>query len=621
MPARLQQQRDSSFVFRIRGHVCAVLIGGLIGGQIAMAPLSAPAMQLPIDNPDVVANWDNTVSVGASWRLEDQDQDLIGRSNGGNANSINFDNGNLNYDKGDLWSAPIKLTSELDIEYNNYALFMRGLVFYDFVIMDSDVARKDPITGKQIQLSPSAERLSGYDWRLLDAFISGDYEINDMYLNLRAGNMVLNWGESTFIQNGINIVNPVEVSALRLAGSEIKEALKPLPMLNATLSVTEKLSFEGFYQFAFRHTDIEPEGTFLSANDFASPGGHFVMLGFGNPLIPDSPSNLIGTGANNGVGVVVSRGADRDGDDQGQFGLAMRYFEPALNDTEFGFYWLRVHSRLPLLSVRTGTPVGLATGDYAASASYFREFPEDLNTLGVSFSTEAGTTGIALQGDLAYAIDRPIQVDDVTLLFAALTPLAAVNPDARIFGLGGLGVHGFDEEIRGWKEKDVLQYQMTATKLFGPTLGADQAVLLGEAGLTYVIDLENEDTLAYEGPGTTTHGNSLYTLAGIQPATQTEGFADDFSWGYRLLGRLEYNNAIGPVALLPRVAFAHDVNGTTPGPGGNFVSNRKRLTAAITANYQNVVRGELSYTSFFGGDEFNVLSDRDFISISASYSF
>ena len=84
----------------------------------------------------------------------------------------------------------------------------------------------------------------------------------------------------------------------------------------------------------------------------------------------------------------------------------MRYFEPALNDTEFGFYWLRVHSRLPLLSVRTGSLVGLGTGDYAASANYFREFPENLNTLGLSFNAEAGTTGIALQGDLAYAIRK-----------------------------------------------------------------------------------------------------------------------------------------------------------------------------------------------------------------------
>jgi hypothetical protein len=598
-----------------------------VTGAVALLPATpALARSFSAADGELTGSFDNTVSAGVSVRVEDRDQDLIGRSNGGRANSINYDNGNLDYDKGDPWSAPLKLTSELELNYHNVGLFLRGLVYYDFVIMDSDVDRKDPITGRQIKLSPSAERLAGYDWIPLDAYITYDFELQDTLATLRAGNQVISWGESTFIQNGINTVNPADLSRLRIAGSELREALKPQPMLDLNLSLNDKLSAEAFYQLVWRHTEIEPDGTYLSQNDFASPGGHYVFFGFGRPDVPDSPANLLGAGRVNPrlapVGVVVERGADRDAKDEGQFGLALRYFEPALNNTEFGFYWTHLHSRLPVLSARSGTLAGLASGDYGSSAEYFREFPEGLDTLGVSFNTTLPSSGVALQGEFSYGIDRPVQVDEVELLFAALTPLAAVNPNFQPFLQNGLGAYGFDEYVPGYKEKDVLQYQMTATQLLGPQFGADQMVVLGEVGVTYVRDLEDPRELMYNAPGTYTHVNPLFTQLGIQPATEREdGFADDLSWGYRLVTRLEYNNAIGAVSLLPQLAFSHDVDGTTPGPGGNFVEDTLGVTATLGAGYLDTTRMALSYSAFSSGGKYNMLKDRDFVSLTASYAF
>ena len=92
-----------------------------------------------------------------------------------------------------------------------------------------------------------------------------------------------------------------------------------------------------------------------------------------------------------------------------------------------------------------------------------------------------------------------------------------------------------------------MQGQATASRLLGPTLGADQLLILGEVGATFIRDMESKSELRYEGPATFTGGNSILTLTGAQPATQTDGFADDFSWGYRLLARADYNNAIGPI--------------------------------------------------------------------------
>ena len=583
--------------------------------------LEAAAISLDMGNAEVKGTIDTTLSAGLSVRATGRDADLIGRSNGGTANSINYDNGNLNYDNGDIFSAPFKLTQEIELEYKNIGFFGRWSAFYDIAIEDQDLDRRDRLTGRDVELSDSAQRLSGRNIRPLDIYLSTDFDLGDYSVAVKLGNQVVSWGESTFIQNGINTINPVELGVLRGAGAELREGLKPVPMVDTSISLNDNLSVELFYQFVFRHTEIEPEGTFLSVNDFASPGGNIVFLGFGTPMVPDS-SLVFGRGANSPFGVAVQRGDDRDAKDQGQFGVAFRYFEPNLNDTEFGFYWTRLHSRLPMLSVQTGSPQGVGAGDFASSSSYFREFPENLDTVGVSFNTTIPGSGTALQGELSYAIDRPLQVDEVELLFAAFTPLAQLNPDLRVFMANGLGGFGFNERIQGYREKDVLQYQQTATHLFGPMAGADQLVGLLEVGLTYVDGLENKDELLYNAPGTYTHGNPLFTRAGVQPATQSKGdFADDFSWGYRLLTRAEYNNVIGSVSLAPQIAFSHDVTGTTPGPGGNFVEDRKVVTLTLGANYLSKVRTAISYSNFFDGGVANQRKDRDFVSVTASYAF
>ncbi len=105
------------------------------------------------------------------------------------------------------------------------------------------------------------------------------------------------------------------------------------------------------------------------------------------------------------------------------------------------------------------------------------------------------------------------------------------------------------------------------------------------------------------------------------PITEPDGFADDFSWGYRLAIRADYNNAIGPVTVSPRFAWAHDVSGTTPGPGGSFVDGRKQWTLGVGFNYLNKWIFDLAYTDYSGGGQYNVLYDRDFFAASVRYSF
>jgi hypothetical protein len=691
------------------GVVLPVLLAMLCG---------TPAMAFQFNLGEVDGSLDSTLSYGLSWRVSDRDPDIIGLQEGGNAYSHNFDDGNLNYDKGDLISNTTKITSELALDYNNFGLFVRGTAFYDFENEKGDRARTP--------LRSQALDLVGSDVALLDAYAWWNFEVGSTLGQLRVGDQVLSWGESTFIQNGINVINPFAVSKLRVPGAELKEGLVPVGLVSASISPTENLTFEAFYQYQWDQVIIDPPGSYWSTNDFAGDGGDKVMLGFAE--VPDMGnalpiSTLLG----------VPRATDIYADDDGQYGLAMRVYAPGLNDTEFGFYYMNYHSRLPVISSWTGDLAGLsaaanmsnvttaivgtylgdpsstlpalvgagmvagasqvqagaiaqtvlglaaavppsaiydvltnsdnplnanlvsaataaATDAYAKTASYQVEYPEDIQLFGMSFNTVLPESGVALQGEISHRQDAPLQVDDLELLLATLEPLtiakalgsaaftpayadAVLDPNYSQYDTVSpfdILANGGSIYTSGYEELDITQAQTTATKLFGPTFGADQFVMVGEVGVTYVHDMPSKDELRFDGPGTPTTGNpkhaldtSLYPLAAHsdKDAEPAETFADDTSWGYRLVGKLDFNNAIGAVTLSPRIAWAHDVSGISPGPGGNFIEGRKAITFGLGANYQNTWTADLSYTDFFGAGRYNLVNDRDFVALNIKYSF
>jgi hypothetical protein len=223
-------------------------------------------------------------------------------------------------------------------------------------------------------------------------------------------------------------------------------------------------------------------------------------------------------------------------------------------------------------------------------------------------------------------------MDDVEILYAALSPLRLLPPVpqlAPLIGLGTLlannnqvGAYGFSQEITGYRRFDTTQAQMTATKVFSHLCGADQVVIVVEGAWSTVHDLPDQSELRLEAPGTYTSGNELFTTARIQPATEpASAFPTKNAWGYVVAGRLEYNNAIGAVNVVPRFSWAQDVDGVSPGPGGNFIEGRKGLTVGLGFNYLSKWELDLSYTSFFGADRYNLQNDRDFVAANVKFTF
>jgi hypothetical protein len=129
-----------------------------------------------------------------------------------------------------------------------------------------------------------------------------------------------------------------------------------------------------------------------------------------------------------------------------------------------------------------------------------------------------------------------------------------------------------------------------------------------------------ESELRLEGPGTPLPGNPLVAAANGVPA-QDGGFATAFSWGYRVVTRMDFESVVGALGMSPRLAFSHDVEGVSPVPAGNFVEGRKAITVGLGLSYLARWAADLSWTDFFGGGSHNQILDRDFVSASLKYAF
>ncbi|MGV6853331.1 MAG: DUF1302 domain-containing protein [bacterium] len=589
-------------MMRLSSLALAVAMG--LTGLVSLD--AAKAMQ--INKGDFQGSWDTTVTYGGAWRMEKRDSSLVGKANlnpfifletnqqqrqAPGRWSVNSDDGNLLYDRGDTINHSLKVLTEFGFSYKNMGGLIRANALYDF----ENAGRDD--------ISDVAKSLIARDANLLDAFVYYDFDVAENHAaSIRLGRQVVSWGESAIIQGGINVINPVDVSKLRVAGAELKEALLPMDMVWGTVDLTDNLSMEALYMLEFEQIDPDPQGTYFSTNDFGTPGADFVMLGFGlfDEQFP---------------GATIRRGKNRPVSENGQYGVAFRYYSQELNDTEFGLYYLNYHSRLPLLS---GVAV---TNSSPESGSYFVEYPEDIHLIGLSFNTTIGT--VAFAGEHTYRPNQPLQFDDVELLFAALSPLNAAIPSEYDRFNSQLGDFAPGDEVRGWERHRTSQFQFTLTNVFGPNdfLGVDQWVAFGEFGAYKVWDMPSKDVLRYNGPGTDTAGGAdLNSGRSRNPITQEGGFADSFSWGYRLAMRFDYNSVFGTaINLQPRIAFNHDVTGTSPGPGGSFIEGRKSMTVGVNGIYLEKWTAGLSYTSFFGAGDFNLIHDRDFLSANIKYSF
>jgi hypothetical protein len=575
---------------------------------------------------------DTTLSYGLMVRLEDRDPDLIAISSGGNASSANGDDGNLNYDKG-IVSNMVRVNTQMAMSWGRLGFYVNGSVFYDY--------ENDRNDRERTELSSRAKDSIGKGAEVRESYLSARFLLKGMPIQIRAGDQVLNWGETSFIRGGMGVINAVDVVSVLQPASRPQDLRIPQGMVWGAANLTENFALEAYYQYEWERSSFPPVGSYFSPNDLIGADGlGGAMLGAGQ--ISDLGTDLDvhfalppGTLGFDQDYFKILGGERDDAKDGGQYGAALVVVTPGANALKFGAHYIRYHSRNPLLQGRTGNTLAVARtssaavaaraaglapiyeseglspaeaaaaalsasedltlSEYANEARYFAVYPEDIDLIGVTFNTTTIRTGTLFAGEISHHFDFPFQVALDPVLNATLSPVLF---DPAI-GSGVLGEFGPDEVVPGVERLDRTLATLGIAQLFPRKLGADQIVLSADVAWDRVHDIPDVDDVPLQGSGS----------------------ADANSFGYRVTASARYSGIFGGVNLIPRFIFTHDVKGTTPAPVGTFVEDRKSVSIGLGANYINTITFDLSYTAFFGAGRDSKLNDRDFLRVQLTYSF
>jgi hypothetical protein len=411
-------------------------------GALVVAP-AARAITFDIGD-DISGTLNTFMTLGAGVRMQDRAVDLVGKGNlnpdvcGGIAQScqgvfrnqivpaqtnarasgaafLNGDDGNWNYDRGDLTQAVFKATQDLNLSWGNYGFFAKWLYFYDFVNNDFtefhpnwvSLANQDRVgctdalgtngcrnvTGYDRSYGPGEPtylprsdgetlRQIGTDLQMFDYYFFGQVDLpflGDRSLTWKLGSQNLNWGESTaLVINSLNQVNAVNVNNLFRTGFDLSELFVPQGMLFMSMEPFESATIEAFYSYEWKPVEIPAPGSFFSFADLGTNNAlNYVNISFGTPaesgdFCPTgappagtdaefdyyNPGSACQSPANNplsgltGTSLTIRRLEDNEPSDQGQWGFAFKYFAEWLNNgTELGFYFMNYHSKLPYVSV------------------------------------------------------------------------------------------------------------------------------------------------------------------------------------------------------------------------------------------------------------------------------
>lgn len=629
-----------------------------------LVAVQAQAVEFSFADNEVTGSIDTTVSYGQLWRVQGQDK---------TNDDINTNDGNRNFDTG-LVSEVFKVTSDLEMSYQNYGMFVRGTAFYDTQIMDkrndyydaNSPAQPSQSYPRDSSFTYETRHKAGRDAQILDAYVYGNWDVAEMPVTGRLGRQVFNWGEGLFYRGGVNTTNPVDAAKFRLPGSEVKEVLVPVEALSFNIGLTDNLSMETFYQFNWKESAIDPSGTYFSETDLFADGGNTAYST--NPRLGSTAfrTNYAGLSAgrigglqgtsyldSNGVFKVANIGSDLNAKNDGQFGVAFRYIAEELNSTEFGFYFVNYHAKEPsiyadlegfdgldldaiataatsgaissyanLVAAATGGVPGTAdalalvngaaTVDVANQVNARREYAEDVRMYGMSFNTTVGNASVF--GELAYRPNLPIGIAATNDLLGDLLTQAPQLANGQVVNIGGQQVQ-LGDQIHNYKRVEAFNTSLGTIYNFGPTMSFDSLFGIAELASEHL----RGDSLQYSSPT----GNRYF--AGRGNGSYISGYDRDDqvnknAYGYTLMMSGTWNDVYAGVNLSPFAVFKHDFEGNSH-QTGNFVEGRKAYTLGLRASYLSSLEAEIQYTEFYGAGQNNAMRDRDNIGVNVKYSF
>ena len=636
----------------------------------SLAGLSMPASAFQFDLGDGFHGaFDSTISYGLQMRMRSAECELIGLDNGGCASLtgalpessqdgsyLNGDDGDQNYRKHDLVSEVIKGTHELQLNIpDDFTFFGRVSELYDFRIGETE----------RTPLAPDARRFSVYNFTPLDAYLNKKFTWLGRNARLRVGEQVISWGEDIFVLGGINSTNAIDVRRSHVAGAQVKEILRPAPMISFNTDLVDQLGMEAYYQWKWNGFQLDPAGTYFSTVDAAGKGnsgaiflstsalnGLIAGSGTGLPALPygtlgdpggtrlttaqiesfqsmgprvsagfqaqgvpkaqaDAAAAAVLTNAYTGQesGTALPLAADNGGSNHGQYGVSFRY-KPNWLDASFGFYYERLNSKIPFVTFTVNNAYAL---DNPLSAGYKIEYPSGINLYGMSYATNVGDW--ALGGEVSYrpkdavAIDPSVASGNPAASGLYANSGAFANSANYACVLGGGEAAG--KYCKGWVNRAKIQLQQSAIQVFAPGtgfgglvlrgLGANEGYLFIEAGATDYPGLGRLDGTPWSLPG--------YFLP------------NKFSAGYTLESQVTYSNLMHlGFDWQPQIDWSQGVIGNSPN-ALPWQEGVKAATFTLNFNRHNKLTSAIAYSRFMGGGTQNQTRDRDYLSFNVGYTF
>jgi hypothetical protein len=550
---------------------------------VALATLAlaqGAARAVTFETESLKGSFDSTITLGAGKRLQRQSCGLLGtptaHCGAADINPLTWsgaDDGNLNYDKGDFFTAYLKGTHELLLTMPEQGLkFMARFNWLkDF---KADDTRTTPL------LSDAKKEIVN-DVNLLDLWVSKDFKAGDNTGRVKVGNQVVSWGESLFAIGGLNATNSIDLVRLSSPGLQLKEVFLPAPIASVSANLAPNLSAEAYVQFKWNRYKFPPAGSYWSQGDIFDKGRGDLPF-----LAPD-----------------------KEPKDSGQAGVSLRWKSEAL-DTNFGFYAINYHDKTPNLAYSTG-----------ADALLQWNFLPNRKLYGVSANTSLGDWAVGTE--LSY---RP---KDAVALTACAD--AGTGGTAQDF----TPTSAPTQRCPGWVDNKRWQFHLTGIYSLIPSnagaflkmVGADTGTFLGEFVVIHYPGISQDKLVRRTIDGVAVEQAPVAGLWWLPSSGSgvTKGFGDATSMGYMFDFSLVYDGSIIPGwQVIPGVFVQHAVKGSTPNFIGNWLEGGKAVNF-----YMNFVQnpatwqGGVNLTRFFGGKTptHQPLGDRDFIGFYLSRNF
>jgi hypothetical protein len=199
-------------------------------------------------------------------------------------------------------------------------------------------------------------------------------------------------------------------------------------------------------------------------------------------------------------------------------------------------------------------------------------YPEDIQVIGASFSTNVGAANVA--GELHVRRNMPL----------ASTPQMAVpdadNDNNPLYAVG-----------------NTIHAQISVIHILPKTALWPTASIAAEIGGQHLSSItKNPDAFLPTG------GNT--------------------AWGFRALFTPTYFQVIPNLDISIPIGLGYNPKGRAPIPGFNGGADKGGdLTIGVTGEYEKKWITNLRYTHYFGSEDFQTLRDRDFVTFSIQRTF